>query len=124
MPAPVKETKARNVKVSGWPFDKNEAAKKQQADGKKTRQIEVAPGVTMNFVWIPAGQFVMGCNDGEADCRPAFKASVKNGFWMSECEVTNEQYCALVPEHNSRIIGQFWKDHTTPGYRAIIRNIR
>ena len=118
MPAPVKETKARNVKVSGWPFDKNEAAKKQQADGKKTRQIEVAPGVTMNFVWIPAGQFVMGCNDGEADCRPAFKASVKNGFWMSECEVTNEQYCALVPEHNSRIIGQFWKDHTTPGYRA------
>jgi len=118
MPAPVKEIKARNVKVSGWPFDKNEAAKKQQADGKKTRQIEVAPGVTMNFVWIPAGQFVMGCNDGEADCRPAFKASVKNGFWMSECEVTNEQYCALVPEHNSRIIGQFWKDHTTPGYRA------
>ena len=118
MPAPVKETKARNVKGSGWPFDKNEAAKKQQADGKKTRQIEVAPGVTMNFVWIPAGQFVMGCNDGEADCRPAFKASVKNGFWMSECEVTNEQYCALVPEHNSRIIGQFWKDHTTPGYRA------
>ena len=37
---------------------------------------------------------------------------------MSETEVTNEQFCALFPEHNSRIIGQFWKDHTTAGLPA------
>lgn len=32
--------------------------------------------------------------------------------------MTNEQYNALVPEHDSRIYAQFWKDHTTPGYPA------
>ena len=48
---------------------------------------------------------------------PAFKAEVKR---VSGCrkELTNEQYNALVPEHDSRIYAQFWKDHTTPGYPA------
>ena len=37
---------------------------------------------------------------------------------MGEVEITNEQYHVLVPEHNSRYIDQFWKDHVTPGYPA------
>ena len=37
---------------------------------------------------------------------------------MSTTEITNEQFRALFPEHDSRYIGQTWKDHTTPGYAA------
>ena len=37
---------------------------------------------------------------------------------MSMTEITNEQFRALFPEHDSRYIGQTWKDHTTPGYAA------
>ena len=37
---------------------------------------------------------------------------------MSTTEITNEQFGALFPEHDSRYIGQTWKDHTTPGYAA------
>lgn len=37
---------------------------------------------------------------------------------MSTTEITNEQFCVLFPEHDSRYIGQTWKDHTTPGYAA------
>ncbi len=118
MPAQEAKPKQKEIKVSGWPFDKETARQLQMADRKEPKQIEVAPGVTVRFVWVPAGQFVMGSNRAEPDCAPEFKASVKNGFWMAETEVTNEQFCALFPEHNSRIIGQFWKDHTTPGYFA------
>ena len=118
MPAPQKEVRYKEVKAKHWPFSASEAKARQSADNKTAKEVEVAPGVKMKFVWIPAGEFVMGSNRSEQDCAPAFKASVKNGFWMSETEVTNEQFCALFPEHNSRIIGQFWKDHTTAGLPA------
>ena len=69
------------------------------------------------WYWIPAGSFVMG-NNRTPSASPAFKANVKEGFWMSTTEITNEQFRALFPEHDSRYIGQTWKDHTTPGYAA------
>lgn len=115
-PAPVKKVEYKEVKMAGWPFDAAKAKALQGTVDKKV--VEVAPGVKMTFVRIPEGKFVMGSNTGEKDQAPAFKSEVKKAFWMSETEVTNEQYCALFPEHNSRIIGQFWKDHTTPGYPA------
>lgn len=116
MPKPGKEVKYKEVKVAGWPFDTSKA-KAMQGEAEK-KVIEVAPGVKMTFVKIPAGKFVMGSNVGESDHAPEFKTEVKKAFWMAETEVTNEQFCALFPEHNSRIIGQFWKDHTTAGYPA------
>lgn len=115
MPAPVKETEYKDAKQTGWPFTSSKA-KEMQEQQKKV--IEVAPGVKMTFVKIPAGKFIMGSNKGEKDQAPAFKSEVKKSFWMAESEVTNEQFRALFPEHNSRIIGQFWKDHTTAGYPA------
>ena len=41
---------------------------------------------------------------------------------MSTTEITNEQFRALFPEHDSRYIGQTWKDHTTPGYAPTGQN--
>ena len=109
--------KARTVKVKGFPFNREEAAQKQTEANKDRRQLTIAPGITLDMVWIPAGTFAMGDN-GEPSATPAFKAQVKKGFWMSTTEITNEQYGALFPEHDSRYIGQTWKDHTTPGYAA------
>ena len=37
---------------------------------------------------------------------------------MAETELTNEQYRVIFPEHDSRLIAQFWKDHVRPGYDA------
>ena len=39
-------------------------------------------------------------------------------FWMSEAEITNEQFRKFKPEHDSRVIDQQWKDHIYPGYPA------
>jgi len=83
----------------------------------KTRQIEVITGEKITLVWIPAGSFIMG-DKNDPSASPAFKTSVKKGFWISATEISNKQFTALFPDHDSRFIGQTWKDHTTPGYPA------
>ncbi len=106
-----KSKKVKEIKVSGFPYT---PAKKDI----KRRSVELAKGVTIDFVWIPEGEFIMGSNEGLSDHQPAHKASVSKGFWMAETEVTNEQYAVLTPEHNSRYVDQMWKDHTTNGIPA------
>ena len=57
------------------------------------------------MVWIPGGEFLMGCEDPRKldhggnepmpDARPIHRVSV-DGFWMDRVEVTNRQYAAFV----------------------------
>ncbi len=112
MPEPVKEIKIKEAKAKNWPFE-------AKADGNK-KIIEVGNGVKMNFVRIPAGEFVMGSNSGESDAKPAGKVAIKDGFWMGEIEVSNEQFKVLYPNHSSRYMDQQWKDHVYPGYPAFL----
>lgn len=112
---PIRE---KEVKLKGWPMDQ-EAIRGLLANEKENRKkIAIAPGITMTFVRIPAGQFVMGSFQGAPDNRPAFKTVISKPFWMAEIEVTNEQYTVIFPEHDSRYVDQHWKDHTRPGYEA------
>ena len=104
---------AKEVKIEGWPF----AVSEPLLNARK--KVELAPGVHLTLVYIPAGQFVMGSNHpAHPDVSPASKVEIKKPFWMGEVEITNEQYQALVPEHDSRFVDQFWKDHVGPGYPA------
>lgn len=87
--APVKE---KELKVKGWPFDADRI-KAMLADEKETRkEIELAPGIKMTFVRVPAGQFVMGSYRGQSDTRPTAKVKIDKAFWMGELEVTNQQF--------------------------------
>lgn len=117
-PEPEAEKEVRNLKVKGWPFDAAEAKAMQEATGKTRMTVEIVPGINMNFVRIPAGSFIMGCNDGPSDSRPETKAKIDKAFWMGELEVTNEQYNIFFPDHDSRFIDQQWKDHVVQGYPA------
>jgi formylglycine-generating enzyme required for sulfatase activity len=114
-PAPAKHKEA---KVKGWPLSTDDIRKMLSKEKSLRKEIEVADGVKIAFVRVPAGKFVMGTNNGYSDQAPEFGAEVKNAFWMSEKELTNEQYNALVPNHDSRIYAQHWKDHISPGYPA------
>lgn len=117
-PAPVPvmpKQEVRNAKaitVKGFPFTQEQA--QAMVEGQQRFTVELSPGVTMNFVRIPAGQFVMGNNRPQSAERQ--KAKVDKAFWMGEIEVSNQQIRTLIPTHDSRYVGQFWKDHTTPGY--------
>ena len=48
-------------------------------------------------VYVPAGEFVMGSNDGEEDERPARTVFV-DSFWIDQTEVTTAQYQRCVAE--------------------------
>jgi sulfatase modifying factor 1 len=68
----------------------------------KSRSSGAAPA---GMVWIPGGEFSMGCADPRAslcggpdamaDARPIHRVYV-DGFWMDRTEVTNEQFAAFV----------------------------
>ncbi len=110
-PEELQKPRYKEPKVKGWPIN-------GEGHEIERKVVEIAPGIEMTFVKVPSGEFVMGDNSGESDHSPAFKAKVERSFWIAESELTNDQYRALFPEHDSRFIGQFWKDHTTPGYPA------
>lgn len=111
-------TSYKEVKVKGWPFTAEEARKMVNASERK-KKVEIAPGVTINFVRIPAGKFVLGNNkQGQDNNAPQSEVEISKPFWMAETELTNEQYNVIFPKHDSRYIAQFWKDHVQPGYPA------
>ncbi|MFI3305995.1 MAG: SUMF1/EgtB/PvdO family nonheme iron enzyme [Rikenellaceae bacterium] len=102
------------------PNFKNAKAKNFPTNVEKgeTKMVEVAPGVEIEFVKIPAGQFVMGENRTNSNAAPEFKASVDKAFWMSTTELSNAQVRAIMPDHFSRYYDQQWKDHVVEGYEA------
>ena len=108
----------KEVEVAGWPFTAA-AIPSMMNRTNTTKVVELAPGVNLKFSYIPAGQFVMGSNNTALpDVSPAFKVEIKKPFWMGEVEITNEQYNVIYPDHDSRYVDQFWKDHVGPGYPA------
>ncbi len=116
-PAPVNR-RYKTAKAKGWPFDAATAARKQEAEPERRKRIELAPGIRVELVRIPAGKFVMGSNSGYPDCAPAHRQEVKKAFWMATTEITNEQFRVFFPRHDSRFVNQLWKDHVHPGYPA------
>ena len=118
MPSPETPEQERTLKVKGWPFDADEAKAMIAEEGEIRKVVEIAPGVEVTFVRIPAGEFVMGSYRGEPDARPTSKVRISKGFWMAELETTNQQYQVICPDHDSRYIDEQWKDHVDQGYPA------
>ncbi len=113
-----KVKKQKNIKVKGWPLNSDQIKEIILSCGEKEMTVEISDGISIHFVRIPAGAFVMGADEGVKDNRPAHKAEVEKAFWMADMEITNEQYKALIPDHDSRYVDQYWKDHVNEGYPA------
>ena len=108
-------TNRRIPKVGGWPFDVEEAEQRQSAQTTFRRTIELGDGVTMTLARIPAGQFVMGSTNGEADEHPLSAVSIKTSFWIGICEVTNEQFRRFDGYHDSRLFTKRYQGPDGPG---------
>ena len=121
-PAPVRKEAKRpsykDVESRRFPFSAEQAREMVAQLGEERRTIEIAEGVEMEFVRIPAGEFVMGNNYRGRGTAPASVVKIARPFWMSVTEVTNRQYNTFDPAHDSRFTAQFWKDHVGPGYAA------
>ena len=96
-----------------WPFDAKEAKRRQaetaKALGVKAEQdFELARGVTIPMVLIPAGQFAIGSPRGEErwdsneDQKPV---TIREPFWMSKHEVTQAQWEAVTGSNPSKFKG-------------------
>jgi formylglycine-generating enzyme required for sulfatase activity len=96
----------------GWPFDPNAAAKMQQTAGARTsRRVvlvagETARDVVLDMALIPAGEFMMGANEGRPDERPMARVKIDRPFWMGTFEITNQQYNLFDRQHDSRYHNQ------------------
>ena len=101
-PAPSPAVTAPAPQLPDWPLTTELARRRQAAGGAVTRTVDLGGGVTMEFVRIPAGRFIMGSQDGVPDEQPAAVAEIPQAFWMAKEEVSNEQYARFDPAHDSR----------------------
>jgi len=61
---------------------------------------------SMDFCWIPPGEFTMGSQEGEpghtTEESPAHRVTLSRGFWLGRTEVTQGQYQAIMKTNPSR----------------------
>lgn len=86
-----------------WPLEAAEARRRQRELGQWRKTVELAPGVALQLVQIPAGRFVMGDAAGCADEQPPTVVSIEQPFWMSTTEITNAQFALFDPGHDSHV---------------------
>ena len=58
----------------------------------------------MEFVWVPAGEFLMGWTShlGKDDEKPVTRVRISHGFWMGKYQVTQAQWQAVMGNNPSR----------------------
>jgi|GEM_PF-1311923 len=56
-------------------------------------EVDIGDGIVL--VYIPAGEFTMGSNEGRDDEKPPHRVSL-DGYWMGKTEVTVKQFRAFV----------------------------
>jgi formylglycine-generating enzyme required for sulfatase activity len=101
-PARLTQPKVEVPRVPKWPFDTAEARRRQSVAGQTNRTVDLGNGIKLEMVLVPAGRFVMGDENGYQDEHQLTPVNIKRAFWMSKFEVTNEQYAAFDPSHDSK----------------------
>jgi formylglycine-generating enzyme required for sulfatase activity len=70
---------------------------------------KVNPKDGLTYIWIPPGNFTMGCSPGDTQCRgqekPAHRVEITKGFWIGETPVTEEAYQHVTGSNPSKFKG-------------------
>ena len=73
-----------------------ESVKAVPPSERKAGEVRRNPDDGQNYVWIPPGEFQMGCSPGDNECyddeKPAHKVTIARGFWLGQTEVTVAAY--------------------------------
>lgn len=88
--------------TSDWAFDAEEARRRQGPPESACRTVELGEGVTLELVYVPAGEFVRMAYRGGSETRDPQRVRIEQPFWMAQCEITNAQFARFDPEHDSR----------------------
>lgn len=117
---PIKQEK-KEVKaptLTSWPLTRREADSIRSEVGINHKRIDLGDGTEIEFLRVPAGEFVMGNPEGREDEAALKTVKIDKAYWLGRMEVSNKIYSMFDPTHDSRFIDQQWKDHTTAGYPA------
>lgn len=70
------------------------------------------PGTVMSnqlgieFIYVPAGSFVMGSDKGSEDERPAHRVMIRKGFYIGRYEITQAQWQSVMGSNPSNFKGE------------------
>jgi formylglycine-generating enzyme required for sulfatase activity len=72
-------------------------------------KFRVNPKDGLHYVFIPAGNFTMGCSPGDSECSPDEKpphdVKISKGFWLGQTDVTQAAWKRLMNTDPSRFKG-------------------
>jgi len=75
--------------------------------GPASVAVKENPKDGLNYVWIPAGTFMMGCSPGDQECKedekPAHRVTISAGFWMGQIAVPGRAYRKYASENGLRL---------------------
>ena len=115
-PKPPPARPAASLSAANWPFAPEAAKALQAKAGPVEKEIDLGEGVTMKFLVIPAGKFVMGDLAGFEDEWRQAVVTISRPFYLGRVEVTNRQFACFNPQHDSGYIDARGKDRTSRGY--------
>jgi formylglycine-generating enzyme required for sulfatase activity len=71
---------------------------KPEAEVRRAGTVRINPNDGQMYVWIPPGEFQIGCSPGDNQCKGSERASrlvtvrITDGFWLGQTEVTQSAY--------------------------------
>ncbi|MGQ9730438.1 MAG: SUMF1/EgtB/PvdO family nonheme iron enzyme [Candidatus Zipacnadales bacterium] len=86
-----------------WPFDAQEARRRQEAAGEVSRLVDLGNGIQLELVRIPAGGFMGREPLASSETIRESWQEIGKPFWIGKFEVTNEQFVVFDPSHDSRL---------------------
>jgi formylglycine-generating enzyme required for sulfatase activity len=67
-------------------------------------KVRLNPADGLNYVWVPPGEFMMGCSAQDSECKddekPAHPVTIDQGFWLGQTEVTIAAYKKFAVKHS------------------------
>lgn len=79
------------------------------ASGATTALVEGAnhriADLGIELVWLAAGSFAMGGDEGGGEAKPVLQVTLTKGFWLGKTEVTQAQYLAVIGANPSSFKG-------------------
>lgn len=96
--------------------------------GVKAGSLRVNRTSGLKEAWIPPGNFIMGCSEGDTECeedeKPAHPVTITKGFWMGQTEVTVRAYKRYStatgkpmppePDDSGRALNPGWRNEELP----------
>ena len=113
-PKPIANRQSSIANPPGWPFDAAQAKQKQADAGlPATLELPLTSGQKLELMLIPAGELVTGDAKGGED---EAWARIEKPFYLSRCEISNEQYRTFDPAHKSGRIGHLSFNRAGDGF--------